>query len=111
MRIWNQKLDESILCIGHRGAVNCTALSPDERRLVTTGADGTVRIWDTETGLELLLLGKHSVDGIGVAFSPDGSRIASTGKDGTLRIWSVGPPPPREVAPPARPNERDAHHR
>jgi WD40 repeat protein len=85
--------------VGHRGPVNSAAVSPDERRLVTTGNDGTVRLWDIETGLELFQLGKHTKTGTGVAFSPDGTRIASTDRDGTLRIWSAVRPP---VAPPPR---------
>ena len=103
MRLWGSDGREIRSFVGHSGVVNGAAVSPDERRLVTTGDDGTVRLWDVETGLELFALGKHAGKGTGVAFSPDGTRIASTSADGSLRIWSAAPIPPREVAPLPRP--------
>jgi WD40 repeat protein len=93
-KLWDHRQKELKNYVGHIGAVNGAAVSPDERRLATAGNDGTVRLWDIETGLELFTLGKHAGPGMGVAFSPDGKRVASTGRDGTLRIWSaVGTPP------------------
>jgi WD40 repeat protein len=104
VKLWSSKQIELRSFVGHRGSVNGAAISPDERRLATTGDDGTVRLWDVESGLELFALGKHTAKGMGVAFSPDGARIASTGSDGTLRIWSVGPN--HEVLPPPRAADR-----
>lgn len=40
---------------GHYGwtpMVNCVAFTPDEKRVVTGGSDGTVRMWDAATGQE-----------------------------------------------------------
>jgi WD40 repeat protein len=97
VKLYDAQMGEIHNFVGHSGAVNGVALSPDERRLVTTGGDGTVRLWDIETGLELFTLGKHTGPGAGVAFSPDGTRIASSATNGTLRIWAAVRPP---LAPP-----------
>lgn len=42
---------------GHTQLVNGLAFSPDDTRLSTASNDETVRIWDTTTGRELLVLG------------------------------------------------------
>lgn len=41
---------------GHEARVVAAGLTPDFRRVVSTSSDGTVRVWDTATGLELLLI-------------------------------------------------------
>src|SRR5215813_6946252 len=42
-----------VLQTGHTGIVNAMALSSDGRWLASGGSDDAVKIWDTETGLEL----------------------------------------------------------
>jgi WD40 repeat protein len=66
---------------GHDGSVYQVALSPDERRIASAGADTTIRVWDAETGA---LVRVHRI-----AFSPDGERIVSADRRGTIRLWSV----------------------
>jgi WD40 repeat protein len=64
------------------------AFSPDGKRLVTGGREYTVRIWDVETGDELLPpLRGHTGDISTVAFSPDGRLVASGGEDSTVKVW------------------------
>jgi WD40 repeat protein len=76
-----------------------TDLSPDGRRIVTGGANGTLRMWDAQTGEQLPLTFKgHSGVVDSVQFSPDGHRVASAGDDRTVRLWNadtgqeIGPP-------------------
>ncbi|KAG8707874.1 hypothetical protein FRC09_001564 [Ceratobasidium sp. 395] len=67
-----------------------TAYSPDSRRIVSGSRDGTVRIWDAETGDTVLdpLIG-HSGEVLSVAFSPDGHWIVSGSEDETIRLWDA----------------------
>jgi WD40 repeat protein len=70
------------------------AFTPDGRRLVaSSGPAGTVRVWNAETGAQLLAIhgparGDAPARGvIGVDVSPDGSRIATAGADGSTRVY------------------------
>jgi WD40 repeat protein/serine/threonine protein kinase len=66
---------------GHSTMVTDVTFSPGGRRIVTTGRDGTVRIWDSETGSEILVLRvwANAWPWLGcnsVAFNPQGTTLA-----------------------------------
>ena len=72
------------------------AFTPDGRRLVaSSGPAGTVRVWNAETGAELLVIDGHAradapTRGVmGVDVSPDGSLIATAGADGSARVYKA----------------------
>jgi WD40 repeat protein/serine/threonine protein kinase len=74
---------------GHKGLVNSVAFSPDSQRILTTGDDGMVRVWDAATGAQLHdLLGRVN-RALCAGYSPDGQRIASGGFDDNVRIWNA----------------------
>lgn len=79
----------------HTAAIPGVVYSPDGS-LIATGSvdeDGTVRVWDAETGNQRLVL-YHS-PGVGaprVAFSPDGTFLAAHTNDGTTRIYVIAIP-------------------
>jgi WD40 repeat protein len=73
--------------LGNPLRVFALGYSPDGRRLVSAGKDGTVRLWDVEAGRELLRLEGHTDWVTAVAFGPRGRLLASCGRDGTVRIW------------------------
>jgi WD40 repeat protein len=67
-------------------------VSPDGSRIATAGADGSARIFDAETGEQLVFVPRlHCVRRGSCAvnravFGPDGSKIATTGRDAKVRI-------------------------
>jgi WD40 repeat protein/serine/threonine protein kinase len=73
---------------GHIGRILAIAATPDGRRLVTAGEDGSVRVWDSASGRELFTLKGHSQNVRSVAVTPDG-RIVAAGENGTIRIWDA----------------------
>jgi WD40 repeat protein len=52
------------------------------------GDDKTVRVWDTDSGVELLVLRRHEGTVVSVSWSPDGRRIASASEQ-TVRVWDA----------------------
>src|SRR5262249_19632466 len=77
--------------VGHVGVVLGVAYSADGRRLASASRDGTVKLWDTMTGQEVLTLRGRANEVNGVAFSPDGYQIAGACGDGTIQIWDARP--------------------
>ena len=65
------------------------AFSPDSRLLATASADGTVHLWNTETGRVHGPTMQHYRGVWTVAFSPDGKLLASGSEDMTVRVWEV----------------------
>ena len=71
---------------GHTDWVGGVAYSPDGTRLATAGTDGKTKIWDAETGRELLILPGGGFD---VAFGPDGTRLARGLDSGAAKVWDA----------------------
>lgn len=65
------------------------AYSPDGKRIALTGGLGTTRLWDTDSGEEVLVLRGHTGSVVAVAFSPDGRQIATASVDGTVKVWDA----------------------
>ena len=98
-RVWDAATGTPLLELtdGLNAPICCVAFSPDSR-LLATACQESVRLWDTGTGCELIILDYRGVrqahDGIdrgasSVAFSPDGRLIAAVGKDKSIRLWQL----------------------
>jgi WD40 repeat protein len=75
---------------GHDSAVWSVAWSADGKRLATGSRDNTAKVWDAETGRELLTLSGDSEPVFSVAWSPDGKRLATGSADNTAKVWDAG---------------------
>ena len=71
--------------------VEALALSPDGRYLVTGGAGGKARLWDTSTKQIVHELPHQGRTIYAVAFSPDGRTIATGSDDptGYIKLWDA----------------------
>ncbi|MBI3409675.1 MAG: WD40 repeat domain-containing protein [Planctomycetes bacterium] len=74
---------------GHLGPVYTAAFSPDGKKIVSGGADASVRIWDAKSGKEQRRLEGNNGRVWTVAFAPDGRHVASGGFDKSIRIWDL----------------------
>ena len=83
--VWDMKTGTNLF----RGAapVFSLAFSPDGSRLLTAGLDGTLRLWDTESWSEAMVLHVGAGEIYSAEFSPDGTRIVAGCDDGGVRIW------------------------
>jgi nephrocystin-3 len=74
---------------GHEGKITDTVMTLDSRRIISSSADKTIRVWDSITGECTNVLRGHecSVEALGVSL--DGSQIILSSSDMTLRIWDL----------------------
>ena len=75
---------------GHSGAVHSVSYSSDGRLLSSGSADGTVRIWDTQTGEESLPP-IRSGDGpvLSVAFAQNSKQVVFGTEAGIVCVWNL----------------------
>jgi WD40 repeat protein len=107
---------DAVTLAGHTSGVLRAAYSPDGSRVVTAGYEGVVKVWDVQTGKQLL-----SFAGIAknqaitsIAYSPDGKTIIARGSPlmmsdkVVVRAWDARSgqelfshhPPPAPTRPP-----------
>jgi len=65
------------------------ALTSDGSRAVSASMDGTLKVWDLETGSELRTLEDHTDSVFAVAVTRDGKRAVSASRDRTLKVWDL----------------------
>jgi len=75
--------------IGHEGAILSARFSPDGRRIVTSSADNTARVWAADSGRLLSVLAGQISILSDATFSDDGRRLLTTSFDNTIRVWDA----------------------
>jgi WD40 repeat protein/serine/threonine protein kinase len=84
---------------GSPSHVSSVAFSPDGKRLAAGGGtwddtkqayvSGELKVWDAQTGKELLSCKNHSGAVGSVTFSPDGKRLAGAAADKAVKVWDA----------------------
>jgi WD40 repeat protein/class 3 adenylate cyclase len=91
--IRNAETGESMLSFhGHERDVNGVAFNADGSMLLTTGDDGTAKVWNPLSGRELGRIEDpdRQTPVTGPSFSADGSLAAAAWpEEGTVRVWEV----------------------
>jgi transcription initiation factor TFIID subunit 5 len=73
--------------IGHSQSVTSLEFSPDSAYLLSSSADGTVRLWSNETKTNVVCYRGHNFPVWQTKFAPLGYYFASASHDRTARLW------------------------
>jgi WD40 repeat protein len=87
--LWDVRERRELAMFGQTDYVQRIVFSPDGKRLITGGHDGSVKIWDAATGQQLMTLCKYKDQVTSMTFSTDGARLATCGYDGVARLWQI----------------------
>ena len=86
----DENKNDKITIKGHKGFITSAEWSPDGRKVLIASTDGSVRIWEVDTGREVARYEGIESESFGViraTWSSDGKWIMVTGA--STRIWSA----------------------
>jgi WD40 repeat protein len=75
-------------CEGHIGTVHRVVFAPDGKTGISAGDDGTIRVWNLDSGKERLKM-NHGAAVNNLTVSPDGRRALSAGDEGRVKLWDL----------------------
>lgn len=85
------------LLMGHREPVLSVLILPDQRRIVSAGADDTLRVWDAQEGKELGQLSDARTPMLRVMLSQDEKKLLAVCRPSALVIWDLATGEPRRM--------------
>jgi len=74
---------------GHAHYVQDVAISSDGQFALSGSWDGTLRLWDLNSGTTTRRFVGHTKDVLSVAFSADNRQIVSGSRDKTINLWNT----------------------
>jgi len=72
---------------GHSGVVSAVAVHPVFTVAVSGSEDGTIKVWDHESGEYVRTLKGHTNTVHSLSFTPTGSHLASSSSDLSIKLW------------------------
>jgi RNA polymerase sigma factor (sigma-70 family) len=84
-----KRLYADVGALGHTGPVHRLAFTPDGSRLVSMGADETLRIWDPRSARLLHTLALPPAEFDALALTPDGKALLAVTDKLALHRWSL----------------------
>ena len=79
----------SVTLKGHQDLLLDASFSPDGRYAVTASSDWTMRLWEVETGQELMVFTGAGTEVEMARFNPDGSNIMTMSAEHMIRLWDL----------------------
>lgn len=80
---------QSYTLAGHAGTVTCVALHPTFTMAASGSEDGTIKLWDHESGEYTRTLKGHTNTVRSIAFTPTGTHLASASSDLSIKLWDI----------------------
>jgi WD40 repeat protein len=76
---------------GHTDVINQILRLPGGQRIMSCSLDGSIRIWDLESGTQVGEAWKDEECGglPAIALSPDGKKVVTGSDDGAVRLWDI----------------------
>jgi WD40 repeat protein len=101
LRLWDPATGAEQTFLAIPGEIWTVALTytPDGARLLSSGGDGVVRLWDPTAGAAVREFRADPRGISDIAVSSDGRWIATAGDDGAVKVWDSETPrstPPGE---------------
>lgn len=90
-QIWDRASERILASVEYvtGGDADATLFAPDSNSFLTTGADKTVRLVETASGVTLRTFKGHTSQISSVGFAPDGKLIFAAAIDNTVQIWDA----------------------
>jgi WD40 repeat protein len=99
VKVWDPETGQELLTLpGNAKPVSEVCFSPSGKRLATASGgwdaqrkyhQGEVKVWDAETGQELLTMQGNNGGLLSVSWSADGKRLAGAGYDKAVKVWDA----------------------
>jgi WD40 repeat protein len=74
---------------GHSDSVWSVAVTPDGKQVISGSQDGTLKIWNLNTGKLVRTITAHDGSINAISTTPDGLQVISGSDDKTLKIWNL----------------------
>jgi len=88
IQLWPNNIGET-KNLYHTGAVNCSNFNPkDGNYIVSASSDKLARVWNSNTGAEILKLKGHNKSVVWAEFNQQETQIVTASEDSTAKIWS-----------------------
>lgn len=105
IRIWNADNGQELHMLdGWRPGFEL-AIAPNGKRFAVAGEDASIKVFEVESGREVLTLYGHRVGVSAITMTEGDERLISAGLDGTIKVWDLTirgegcPLPSRHVGP------------
>lgn len=89
LHLWNVETGQPVREISdaHSDTIFDVAFSYDGSYLATAGADGVMKVFETETGRHIRSFEGHTHHVLGVSWRADGRLLATSGADNVVKVW------------------------